>query len=103
GLVRDQERRMAKLLQARDGQQYLILAAPPGPRGVDVDRPYSRRPRPRGPLFALSRRGPMIAVCQSPDFRWSSHSFANFRNTYCAFMTEMMKPGLPSRNPRFST
>ena len=38
--MRDQRRAMADRAQAVDGQQHLVLAAAPGPRGVDVKREH---------------------------------------------------------------
>ena len=35
--MRDERRALAERAQAVDGQQHLVLAAAPGPRGVDVE------------------------------------------------------------------
>ena len=60
--VRDQRGAVALTAQAEDREQYLVLAAAPGPRGVDVDGEHDGRYRSRGS-------------------RCCSHSLANFRNT----------------------
>ena len=61
--VRDERRAVADRAQAVHGQQHLVLAAAPGPRGVDVegkhiDRPHATKTR-------SSRRIIKVASCPS--------------------------------------
>ena len=73
--VRDERRALADRAQAVDGQQDLVLAAAPGPRGVDVEGEHQSAASP------VPRRRRVVGSRRVGTRCCSSQSFANFRNT----------------------
>ncbi len=71
--VRHEDGPVTALPQSQHGQEDLVLSAAPGACGVEMEGEHS------------------------------SHSFANLRATYCAFMLDTIRPAVPSRKPPRST
>ena len=82
--MRHQHGAVAEAAQAEHRQQRLVLAAPPGPRRVDVQREHRVSSYPAGR-------------------RRRSHSLASFRKTYQLFIADTTRPAAPAVKPRRRT